>query len=459
MHGGCPVHEAVSAFSSRSQLPRMESIFRAKVEINGDVYFQSARKLRTGQLDRPIEQTYQQHDCLSSHIVGTMRALSTSRLAAKAIQRPGPAVVPACQLLSSSSRSLAPKPPTSLAYSPLESEEFKAAYTQTREKWEPTAEASEAAGGPSARPHYSQRPRAPRTPRFAQQQSTAPATRSSDPRFNSDGQPRGSRSSDPRPSHNGQPRAPKFPRPETTPLEHLLTLADLTPSQIDGMVRYAMAAKWIFYNRSLLNFPDTLAGRSIAMIFAKRSTRTRVSAESAIHLLGGNPMFLGKDDIQLGVNESMRDSATVIGSMSDGILARVNAHEDVEMLARYSPVPVINALSDLYHPLQILADLQTMVENIRMPPLRSLKSEVGNPEYGTIAMMSSAIGPRSRLFSVLAGKKFAWVGDTNNITNELMVTLPRFGAQMVVASPKGYDQVDPRVMAVLCVKNVCAGFG
>ena len=97
-------------------------------------------------------------------------------------------------------------------------------------------------------------------------------------------------------------------------------------------------------------------------MFTKRSTRTRVSTEGAIAMMGGHPMFLGSQDIQLGVNESLYDTSVVISSMVSAMVARVNAHDDVANLAKHSSVPVINALSDLYHPLQTIADFQTILE-------------------------------------------------------------------------------------------------
>jgi ornithine carbamoyltransferase len=101
----------------------------------------------------------------------------------------------------------------------------------------------------------------------------------------------------------------------------------------------------------------------MSMIFQKRSTRTRVSTETGMAMLGGHALFLGPSDIQLGVNESMRDTASVLGRFNDIILARVFGHADVVELAKYSDVPIINALSDLHHPLQTLADLMTLQEH------------------------------------------------------------------------------------------------
>lgn len=122
-------------------------------------------------------------------------------------------------------------------------------------------------------------------------------------------------------------------------------------------------------------------------------------------------MFLGSGDIQLGVNESLYDTSRVVSSMVDGIMARVGDHADVVALATHSSVPVINALSSLYHPTQILADLQTLLE-VRSPFSPSLKS--------------------------LQGMTIAWIGDSNNILNEMMVTYPRMGVTLQIATPEGY---------------------
>ncbi len=119
----------------------------------------------------------------------------------------------------------------------------------------------------------------------------------------------------------------------------------------------------------------------MSMIFQKRSTRTRVSTETGMAMLGGHALFLGPSDIQLGVNESMRDTASVLGRFNDIILARVFGHADVVELAKYSDVPIINALSDLHHPLQTLADLMALEDH-----------------FGTDNMR---------------GKTLAWVGDGN----------------------------------------------
>lgn len=142
------------------------------------------------------------------------------------------------------------------------------------------------------------------------------------------------------------------------------------------------------------------------MIFQKRSTRTRVSTETGMSLLGGHALFLGPSDIQLGVNETMRDTASVLSRFNDIILARVYAHADILELAKYSSVPVINALSDLHHPLQTLADLMALQQH-----------------FGTD----------------LSGKTVAWVGDGNNVLHDLMLGSVKMGMNVHIATPKGYE--------------------
>lgn len=125
--------------------------------------------------------------------------------------------------------------------------------------------------------------------------------------------------------------------------------------------------------------PKPLTGQSMAMIFQKRSTRTRVSTETGMNLLGGHALFLGPSDIQLGVNECMKDTANVLSRFNSLILARVYGHADILELAEHATVPVINALSDKHHPLQTLADLMALEDH----------------------------------FGDLKGKTLAWVGDGN----------------------------------------------
>jgi ornithine carbamoyltransferase len=153
--------------------------------------------------------------------------------------------------------------------------------------------------------------------------------------------------------------------------------------------------------------PKPLTGKSVSMIFQKRSTRTRVSSETGTFLLGGHSLFLGPSDIQLGINESMQDTANVLARFNDIILARVFGHSDILELAKYSSAPVINALSDLHHPLQTLADLMVLEEH-----------------FGTENMK---------------GKTLAWVGDGNNIIHDLMLGSVKLGMNVNIATPTGYE--------------------
>ena len=186
--------------------------------------------------------------------------------------------------------------------------------------------------------------------------------------------------------------------PITSPFapRSLLSIADLSSSELTTLVRNAHSHKQSiksgFSPKSLIG---ALTGQTVAMIFNKRSTRTRVSTEGAVCTLGGHPMFLGKDDIQLGVNETPYDTAVVISSMVSAIFARVGPHSDVADLAKHSTVPVINALSDDYHPLQTIADYLTIYEAFQSNPTPTRSTTPG-------------LG--------LEGLKIAWIGDANNGT-------------------------------------------
>ena len=132
--------------------------------------------------------------------------------------------------------------------------------------------------------------------------------------------------------------------------------------------------------------------------------------------MNGHPMFLGSQDIQLGVNESLYDTSVVVSSMVSAIVARVNAHSDVADLAKHSSVPVINALSDLYHPLQTIADYQTIFEAF--------------PASASSSSGSGSLG--------LEGLKIAWVGDANNVLYDLAIGAAKLGCTISVATPAGY---------------------
>ncbi|TIB17380.1 hypothetical protein E3P89_00129 [Wallemia ichthyophaga] len=213
-------------------------------------------------------------------------------------------------------------------------------------------------------------------------------------------------------------------------VKHLLSTGDLSKQQLSTLLSHSSQLKDACKKNAIppakLSIPKTLDAKSVAVIFNKRSTRTRVAAETSLHALGGHPLFLSPSDIQLGVNESLEDTARVVSSMSDGIFARVGAHSDIQTLAKYSTVPVINALCDLYHPTQILADLLTI-------------SEVYGVNYGSDAPLS--------------GLTFSWVGDANNIINDTLLSLPRLGGVVKVGCPEGY-QIDPIIMNQLKSQGV-----
>jgi ornithine carbamoyltransferase len=155
-----------------------------------------------------------------------------------------------------------------------------------------------------------------------------------------------------------------------------------------------------------------LAGRTLGMIFEKSSTRTRVSFEVGMYQLGGHALFLSSRDIQLGRGEPIRDTARVLSRYVDGIMIRTFAHETVEELASFATVPIINGLTDLLHPCQIMADLMTVQEN-----------------FGT----------------ELQGRRIAWVGDGNNMANSWLNAAWRFGFELRLACPEGY-RPDERIL-------------
>jgi len=151
-----------------------------------------------------------------------------------------------------------------------------------------------------------------------------------------------------------------------------------------------------------------LAGKTLAMIFMKSSTRTRVSFEVGTYQLGGHALFLSPRDVQLGRGEPIRDTARVLSRYVNGIMIRTFAHQDIEELAKFATVPVINGLTDLLHPCQVLADLLTVRQHL-----------------GTYE-----------------GKKVAWIGDGNNMANSWINAAYRLGFELVLACPEKYEPAD-----------------
>jgi len=183
---------------------------------------------------------------------------------------------------------------------------------------------------------------------------------------------------------------------------HFLTLLDFSPTELQQLIQRAIELKREHRaGEDQRAFPGTV----LAMIFAKSSTRTRVSFEAGIVHLGGQAMFLSPHDTQLGRGEPIEDSARVISSMVDIVVIRTFGHDIVQRFAAHSTVPVINALTDSYHPCQLLADMQTWVEH-----------------RGDIA-----------------GKRVCWVGDGNNMCQSYINAARQFDFELRIACPPGFE--------------------
>lgn len=188
--------------------------------------------------------------------------------------------------------------------------------------------------------------------------------------------------------------------------QSFISTAQLSTDELTALVAKAAEFKATYSDPATkATAPKPLTGEICSMIFQKRSTRTRISSEVGMHLLGGKGLFLSSDDIQLGVNETLKDTALVLSRFNSIILARVYGHKDIEELGSLATVPVINALSDKYHPLQMLADYMTVKEH----------------------------------FGKFEGLTFAWVGDGNNVLHDYMLAAPKVGANIQIATPVGYE--------------------
>lgn len=185
-------------------------------------------------------------------------------------------------------------------------------------------------------------------------------------------------------------------------MKHLLKLADLSAQEIIEILNLADQLKYEKKN----GIPHrVLEGKSLGMIFEKSSTRTRVSFEVGMHELGGNPLFLSSDDLQIGRGEPVEDTARVLSRFLDGIMIRTFAQEEVEALAKYGSIPIINGLTDYCHPCQVLADLMTIREHI-----------------GSFKDL-----------------KLCFIGDGNNMANSLIVGCIKLGISFAIACPKGFE--------------------
>lgn len=182
----------------------------------------------------------------------------------------------------------------------------------------------------------------------------------------------------------------------------LLTLADYSPEIIKELLNIASELKEAHLKGEAVT---PLKGKILGMIFEKPSTRTRVSFEAGMLQLGGQAIYLNGQDMQLGRGEPVSDTAKVLSNYIDGIMIRTFSHERVEELAEHATIPIINGLTDLFHPCQALADLLTIQE---------VKGK-------------------------LAGLKMAYIGDGNNVAHSLMIAAAKVGMDISVAAPKGYE--------------------
>jgi len=181
----------------------------------------------------------------------------------------------------------------------------------------------------------------------------------------------------------------------------LISIADLSIEEIYEIFDVAKSLKQKLYTNEPHRY---LEGKTLGMIFTKRSTRTRISFETGIYQLGGLGMYFGPNDLQLGVSESIADTARVLSRYLNGIMIRTFAHSDVVELAKYATIPVINGLTDLLHPCQALTDLFTILEKKRK----------------------------------LQGLKLAYIGDGNNVAHSLLNGCSKVGMDISIASPAGY---------------------
>jgi ornithine carbamoyltransferase len=188
---------------------------------------------------------------------------------------------------------------------------------------------------------------------------------------------------------------------------HFLAIPDFSREEIYAVLKLARDMKAGTYREK------PLAGKTVGLIFEKSSTRTRVSFEVGTYQLGGHALFLSSRDIQIGRGEPLRDTARVLSRYIDMIMIRTFAHSNVEELAEWGSIPIINGLTDFLHPCQIMADLQTIQENFGIQDVSKLK--------------------------------VSWVGDGNNMANSWINAAYRLGFEIRLACPEGY-QPDPEIL-------------
>ncbi len=208
-----------------------------------------------------------------------------------------------------------------------------------------------------------------------------------------------------------------------------IALTDFSSHELTGMLDLADRIK-----RSPQEFDSVLKGKTLGMIFNKKSTRTRISFQAGIFQLGGMGLFLGPEDLQLARGETISDTGKVLSRFLDGIMIRTFSHSDILDLAKYATVPVINGLTDFNHPCQALADMMTL----------------------------------RKKFGTLEGLKLAYVGDSNNVAVSLLFACVKFGLHISLVSPKGYtitkealkmsrDEADSKNLNIVLTENVQEG--
>jgi ornithine carbamoyltransferase len=190
-------------------------------------------------------------------------------------------------------------------------------------------------------------------------------------------------------------------------MDHMLTIHELTVAEVDALLTLAVDIK-----ANPDAYRQSLAGKTLGMIFQKSSTRTRVSFEVGMYQLGGHALFLSSNDIQMGRGEPIEDTAKVMSRYVDGIMIRTFAHQDVRDLATFGSIPIINGLDDLVHPCQVMSDLLTIQEHL----------------------------------GDLKGRKLVYVGDGNNMAHSLLAGGAKAGMDVVVVAPEGY-QPAPEMLA------------
>lgn len=196
-----------------------------------------------------------------------------------------------------------------------------------------------------------------------------------------------------------------------------LSLFDVTDAELAMLIRRAEELRFV---RQMREPHASRPGRMLGLIFEKASTRTRVSFEVAITELGGHAIVLGRNDSQLGRGEPIKDTARVMARYCHGIMVRTFGHEIAHELATYASVPVINGLTDLLHPCQVLADLQTV--------------------YAHVANRDTKPGaPAPDVLGILRSVRYAWVGDGNNMANTWIEAAGLLGLDLALACPKGYQ--------------------